>query len=140
MGDVSDKRERYSALIEGLDTERTTEINSATYLLTELNGLPRFKDDYEYKVGRGVRSTSLLHNLPVLFDQVESSNFSERSEYEMGESLKEYDLQDIAVYHFSGQLEEEEKSLGLKKERDRLEEDSESIEDSLEELAEKFEG
>lgn len=90
---------KYEALIKGLDSRSSTEICSASYIFSKLNGFPQ-KGEFEFEDGYGVISESILSDLAA---SVPDSFFNDYSEYdeveEVGRFLSGYDDLDLIAVH-----------------------------------------
>jgi|GEM_PF-5371916 len=100
--ELIEKREKLGAFAKGLGLKSSSQISSATYIYSRVDGFSPLKEDFEYEKGFGVLSPSILHTLPMILKDIELKEYGDYpEEKEKGELLREYDeLPKIASYLF----------------------------------------
>jgi len=137
-----DALERKLAFASGLDSESPTEVSSALYICTELTGLPRLEDDFEFKRGYGVSSEAVQLNLAFLYDELKRGEYDDiKQARARGELFNEYEdrLKDLALYLYKENNPDREITNGWRNEMERLEEREEELQTTLEEIDQKLE-
>jgi hypothetical protein len=139
--DTSEALERNLAFASGLESESPTEVSSAVYICTELDGLPRLENDFEFKRGYGISSEAIQLNLAFLYEELKRGDYDEiEEEREKGEIFKEYEdeLIDLALYLYKENNPNRRKTNGWRNETSRLEEREEELEEMLEKIRERL--
>lgn len=119
------------AFASGLGAESPTKVSSAVYICSELDGLPRLEDDFEFKRGYGVSSEAVQLNLAFLYDELKRGEYDNLEEERIkGEIFRDYEeeLIDLALYLFKNNNPEREKTNAWQNQINRLEEREEELE------------